>query len=49
MLSVLPAEGTPLPGYIEDRYRLHANLVTALERRDTAETSRLIAMHNTQG
>ena len=48
-LAVLPAEGTPLPGYIQERYQLHADLVTALERRDGAETSRLIAMHNTQG
>jgi DNA-binding FadR family transcriptional regulator len=48
-LAVLPAEGTPLPGYIQERYQLHADLVTALERRDGAETSRLIALHNTQG
>ena len=47
-LSVLPAEGTPLPGYIEERYQLHADLVTALERRDAAEAGRLIALHNTQ-
>jgi DNA-binding FadR family transcriptional regulator len=47
-LSVLPAEGTALPGYIQERYRLHADLVAALERRDTAEISRLIALHNTQ-
>jgi hypothetical protein len=46
---VLPAEGTPLPGYIQERYQLHADLVAALERRDGAETSRLIALHNTQG
>jgi len=48
-LATAPAEGTQLPGYIEERYRLHADLVTALERRDGAETSRLIALHNTQG
>jgi len=48
-LAVLPADGTPLRGYIEERYQLHADLVSALERRDTAETSRLVALHNTQG
>jgi len=46
--SVLPAEGTSLPGYIEERYQLHADLVTALERRDAAEAGRLIALHKTQ-
>jgi hypothetical protein len=29
-------------------HRLHAGLITALEHRDGAETSRLIALHNTQ-
>jgi DNA-binding FadR family transcriptional regulator len=47
-LSVLPAEDTPLPSYVEERYRLHADLVTALEHRDAAEARRLIAAHNTQ-
>jgi DNA-binding FadR family transcriptional regulator len=47
-LSVLPAEGTALPGYIEERYQLHADLVTALERRDTAAAGRLISTHSTQ-
>ncbi len=47
-LSVLPADGTALPGYIEERYQLHADIVAALERRDAAETNRLIALHNTQ-
>ena len=46
---MLPAEGTSLPGYIEERYQLHADLVAALERRDAVETRRLIALHNTQG
>jgi DNA-binding FadR family transcriptional regulator len=48
-LSVRPAEGAALPGYIEERYRLHADLVAALERRDAAAAARLIALHNTQG
>jgi DNA-binding GntR family transcriptional regulator len=47
-LSVQPADGTALPGYIQERYQLHADLVAALERRDAAETTRLIALHNTQ-
>src|SRR5439155_1243423 len=40
--------GNSLPGYIGERYRLHADLVAALERRDAAEADRLIAVHNTQ-
>ena len=47
-LSVLPAEAASLPGYIEERYQLHADLVAALERRDAAEARRLITVHNTQ-
>jgi DNA-binding FadR family transcriptional regulator len=47
-LSVLPTGETPLPGYLEERYRLHADLVAALERRDSAEARRLIAAHSTQ-
>lgn len=46
-LSVLPVEGTALPGYIEERYKLHADLLAALERRDAAEARRLIALHST--
>jgi DNA-binding FadR family transcriptional regulator len=47
-LSVLPGGDAPLPGYLEERYRLHADLVAALERRDAAEARRLIAAHSTQ-
>jgi DNA-binding FadR family transcriptional regulator len=47
-LSVRPAEGTPLSGYIEQRYQLHADLITALERRDADEARRLITAHSTQ-
>jgi DNA-binding FadR family transcriptional regulator len=46
-LSVLPGGEQPLPEYIRQRYRLHADLVDALERRDEAESSRLIHAHNT--
>ena len=44
-LSARPADGTPLSGSIEERYRLHADLVAALEDRDAAEAARLIARH----
>ena len=47
-LSVLPSGNTPLPGYMRERYQLHADLIAALERRDEAEAGRLIAAHNTQ-
>jgi DNA-binding FadR family transcriptional regulator len=47
-LSVLPGGDAPLPDYLEERYRLHADLVAALERRDAAEARRLIAAHSTQ-
>jgi hypothetical protein len=47
--SVLPADGAPLPGHIEERYLLHADLVAALERRDTAEVARLMALDGAQG
>jgi DNA-binding FadR family transcriptional regulator len=46
--SALPADGKPLPGHIEERYRLHADLVAALERRDAAEAARLVALHSTR-
>jgi DNA-binding FadR family transcriptional regulator len=46
-LSVLPSANKSLPGYMRERYRLHADLVTALEHRDAAEASRLIAAHST--
>jgi DNA-binding FadR family transcriptional regulator len=46
--SVLPTDGAALPGYIEERFQLHVELVAALERRDAAEAGRLIARHNTQ-
>jgi DNA-binding FadR family transcriptional regulator len=47
-LSVLPDGDTPLPGYIAERYQLHADLVAALECRDADEARRLITAHNTQ-
>jgi DNA-binding FadR family transcriptional regulator len=46
--SIRPADGTSLPGHIEERYRLHAELVAAIERRDAAEAARLVALHSSQ-
>ena len=48
-LLVPPADGTAPPGSVEERYQLHADLVTALERRDAAEVARLIALHGAPG
>ncbi|WP_236004422.1 FadR/GntR family transcriptional regulator [Nonomuraea antri] len=45
-LSVLPGS-EPLPEYIEQRHRLHADLIDALDRRDRDEAHRLIQAHNT--
>jgi DNA-binding FadR family transcriptional regulator len=46
-LSVLPGEGTEFPGLLQERYRLHADLVEALERRDAPHAAHLITAHNT--
>ncbi|HEX4291788.1 MAG TPA: FCD domain-containing protein [Trebonia sp.] len=48
-LSVRPADGTAPPGYMQERYQLHADLVAALGRRDAAEVTRLIGLHGAQG
>ena len=47
-LSVLPAEGTSLPGYIEERYQLHADLVTGARtpRRRGDEPAHRHAQHS---
>jgi DNA-binding FadR family transcriptional regulator len=46
-LDVLPAEEQPLEDYVADRYRLHDDLVDAIDRRDRGEAMRLIALHAT--
>ncbi|WP_019632213.1 FadR/GntR family transcriptional regulator [Actinomadura atramentaria] len=46
-LSVLPSAVQPLPDYIAERYRLHADLVDALDARDRDAAMRLITAHNT--
>ncbi|MFC9975132.1 FadR/GntR family transcriptional regulator [Spirillospora sp. NPDC127200] len=48
-LSVRPVEEQPLPSYIRQRYRLHADLIDALDRRDREAAMRLIAEHSTVG
>ncbi|WP_129358487.1 MULTISPECIES: FadR/GntR family transcriptional regulator [Micrococcaceae] len=39
----------PLACYIRDRYKLHSNLVDALDRRDREAVKRLAAEHSIQG
>jgi DNA-binding FadR family transcriptional regulator len=46
-LSVLPSAVQPLPEYINERYRLHCDLVDAIASRDQASARELIARHNT--
>ncbi|GJF33439.1 hypothetical protein KNE206_61390 [Kitasatospora sp. NE20-6] len=46
-LSVLPFGEQPLGEYIDERHRLHGDLVDAIERRDRGEALRLIAEHST--
>ncbi|POM25280.1 DNA-binding transcriptional repressor LldR [Actinomadura rubteroloni] len=46
-LSVLPSADRPLPDYIAERHRLHADLVDALDARDRDRALALIAAHNT--
>ena len=45
-LSVLPGEGAVLPDLLEERYRLHADLIDALDHRDATRAARLVAAHN---
>jgi DNA-binding FadR family transcriptional regulator len=46
-LAVLPVREQPLPDYLAERYQLHAALVDAIGRRETATALRLISEHNT--
>ncbi len=46
-LSVQPVDEQPLPEYIDNRYQLHAALVTAIADRDHARAAELINAHNT--
>ncbi len=46
-VSVQPAESTPLPEFIAERYQLHVKIVEALDSRDRDAALRLIKEHNT--
>ena len=45
-LSVESVGDEPLPEYLEDRYRLHADLVAAIEQRDARRALGLLRVHN---
>jgi DNA-binding FadR family transcriptional regulator len=47
-LSVQSVDGTPLtPEYLDHRYRLHADLVSAIDEQDARRALDLIGVHNT--
>jgi DNA-binding FadR family transcriptional regulator len=45
-LSVEPVSDEPLPEYLEGRYRLHADLVSAIDDQDARRALELISAHN---
>lgn len=45
-LSVRPDADEPLPQYLDNRYRLHADLVAAIEEQDTRHALDLLLVHN---
>ena len=45
-LSVQSVDDNPLPYYLDDRYQLHAELVSAIERQDAQRALDLIGVHN---
>ena len=45
-LSVQPVADEPLPEYLDNRYRLHADLVSAIEAQDARRALDLIRVHN---
>jgi DNA-binding FadR family transcriptional regulator len=45
-LSVQPVAEEPLPEYLDNRYRLHADLVSAIEAQDARRALDLIRVHN---
>jgi DNA-binding FadR family transcriptional regulator len=48
-LSVQTADSRPLPEYLQDRYRLHADLVSAIAEQDRPRALGLIRVHNATG
>jgi DNA-binding FadR family transcriptional regulator len=45
-LSVQSVADEPLPEYLDNRYRLHADLVTAIEEQDARRAIDIIRVHN---
>jgi DNA-binding GntR family transcriptional regulator len=45
-LSVHSVDEAPLPEYLDKRYRLHADLVSAIDERDARRALDLILVHN---
>ena len=45
-LAVEPPSDEPLPEYLEGRYRLHADLVSAIDAQDARRALELISVHN---
>jgi DNA-binding GntR family transcriptional regulator len=45
-LSVLSVDDHPLPEYLQRRYRLHADLVSAIEEQDEGRALDLLREHN---
>ncbi len=45
-LLVRPDAAEPLPEYLDNRYRLHADLVAAIEEQDTQRALDLLLVHN---
>lgn len=45
-LSVRPDVEQPLPEYLDGRYRLHADLVSAIVERDAGRALGLLRLHN---
>jgi hypothetical protein len=45
-LSVQSVDEGPLPEYLDNRYRLHADLVSAIEEQDAGRALGLLRAHN---
>jgi DNA-binding FadR family transcriptional regulator len=48
-LSVQSADPRPLPEYLQERYRLHADLVSAIAEQDRPRALGIIQVHNASG
>jgi hypothetical protein len=45
-LAVESVDGAPLPEYLDNRYRLHAGLVSAIDEQDAPRALELVRVHN---